>query len=220
MHRLEAVIEQFGRWSELRALTDRINAHLATDFSLCIENANSLLDTISKEICKEHGVDLGKNPKLKNTIKKAYGCMGHSGDSEITQISTSLSSIGQRLSELRNKDGLTAHGKTLEELRQRNEAYTELTREFLIDTVVTTAVFLIRSFEAESPLVIRVVEGVNEQEGTTLNYLEHEGFNAIWDENFGDFIMADYSYPASEVLFNVDIEAYSTELRAHQESPE
>ena len=146
MERLEVVIEQFGRWSELSIFINRIKAHVDTDFSLCVENASSLLDSICKEICKEQGVEVGKNPKFKATIKKAFEAIGYSASDQLTQISTSLSSIGQNLSELRNQDGVTAHGKTLEELKQRNDAYSELTKEFLISSVVSTALFLIKSF--------------------------------------------------------------------------
>jgi len=33
------------------------------------------------------------------------------------------------------------------------------------------------------------------------------------DDSFGEFVMGDYSYPASEILFNVDKQAYVNEYK-------
>jgi len=53
------------------------------------------------------------------------------------------------LGELRNEIGLTSHGKSLAEIKQRNSKVDLLTREFLIDTVELVSVFLIRNFETK-----------------------------------------------------------------------
>jgi len=52
----------------------------------------------------------------------------------------------------------------------------------------------------------------------TLDYLEAEEFNESWDDSFGEFVMGDYSYPASEILFNVDKQAYVTEYKTFTEA--
>ncbi|MEA3457895.1 MAG: hypothetical protein U9R21_04370 [Candidatus Thermoplasmatota archaeon] len=51
MERLERVIEQYGRWSDLKDYTERIETYVQSDFSQALENAKSLLETICKEIC-------------------------------------------------------------------------------------------------------------------------------------------------------------------------
>jgi t-SNARE complex subunit (syntaxin) len=51
----------------------------------------------------------------------------------------------------------------------------------------------------------------NEKLVDTLDYLESEDFNEYWDDSFGEFSMGELSYPASEILFNVDKQAYVTE---------
>jgi hypothetical protein len=48
----------------------------------------------------------------------------------------------------------------------------------------------------------------------SLDYLEAEDFNELWDDSFGEFVMGDYSYPASEILFNVDKQAYVNECKS------
>jgi hypothetical protein len=71
------------------------------------------------------------------------------------------------------------------------------------------ASFFIRRFEAEFPL---------SNDPATFNkafeYNEHPEFNENWDESFGEFSMGVYSYAASEILFAVDPQAYSTEALA------
>ena len=52
----------------------------------------------------------------------------------------------------------------------------------------------------------------------TLDYLEAEEFNESWDDSFGEFTMGEYSYTASEILFNVDKQAYVNEYMAYIES--
>jgi hypothetical protein len=47
--------------------------------------------------------------------------------------------------------------------------------------------------------------------------LEAEDFNESWDDSFGEFVMGDYSYPASEILFNVDKQAYVNEYKSFTE---
>jgi hypothetical protein len=180
MERLKKVIERYGRWSELTTYTDRIEAHASTDFSHAIENAKALLETIGKEICNSKGVELGETASINAVMKKAFTAIGYSSDNLVTQISTALANIGQQMGNLRNEIGTTSHGKSLQELKERNNKVDELTKEFLIDTTV----------------------------------------NDFWDDLYGEFPMGDYSFPASEILFNVDYKAYMTEHQACTEGDE
>ena len=211
MERLNKVIKQYSRWSELSRYTERIEAHLASDFSLAIENVKALLESIGKEICCSKGVELGSTPSSNVVMKKAFIAIGYSNTSLVTQISTALATIGQQIGNLRNEIGTTSHGKPLEELAERNDKVDELTREFLIDTTVTVASFLIRTFEQNNPRI--AVEPADEKEV----YTENEPFNESWDDLYGDFEMGRYSFPASEILFNVDYLAYKSELKAFEE---
>jgi hypothetical protein len=208
MERLRKVIEQYGRWSELSTYMDRIEAHVATDFSHAIENAKALLETIGKEICNSKGVELGEAPSINAVMKKAFTAIGYSSDNLVTQISTALATIGQQIGNLRNEIGTTSHGKSLEELKERNSKVGDLTKEFLIDTTVIVAAFLIRTFENENP------RAKTEPVEAELLYTDNEPFNNLWDDLYGEFEMGDYSFPASEILFNVDYKAYVSEFQA------
>ena len=211
MQQLNRVIEQYGRWAELRTYTERIEAHVHTDFSQSLENSKSLLETICKEICTEKEVEIEATASINQVLKKAFTAIGYTSSTPVTQISSALATIGQQMGELRNEIGRTSHGGTLEELRERNSKVDEMTKELLIDTTAIIASFLIRHFENENP---RTAGGTSEQK---IILTDNQDFNDFWDECYGEFPMGDYSYTASEILFYTDNEAYITELKAFRE---
>ena len=135
-------------------------------------------------------------------------CLGYSNTDMVNQISGSLANIGQQIGNLRNEISPTSHGKPLDELADRNDKIDLLAGEFLIDSTMLIAVLLIRTFENDNPR-----KTVEDQ----LDYLDAQDFNDFWDETFNEFVMGEYSYPASEVLFNVDYDAYKTEHAAFLE---
>jgi len=212
MDKLKTVIKEYGRWSALETYIDRIETHIEIYFSHSLENAKALLETVGKEICTRNAVELVTTPSINTVLKKAFSSMGYANSNLVNQVSSALATIGQQVGELRNEIGLTSHGKSLEEIKQRNSKVDLLTREFLIDTVELVSVFLIRNFETKHQRT------VHETLADSLDYLEAEEFNESWDDSFGEFGMGDYSYPASEILFNVDKQAYVNEYKAFVEA--
>ncbi len=209
MQKLQTIIEQYGRWRELEIYIERIDAHVEIDFSLALENAKALLETIGKDICKQRSVDLPNTPNMSIVLKKSFIAIGYKGDDLVNQISTSLANIAQQMGNLRNDIGLTAHGKPMDEIRDRNNKVDIFTRGLLIDTTEIVATFLIRGFESSSPLKPTV-----KAEDDLPEYTHNQDFNDFWDEAFGEFTMGNYSYPPSEILYNVDQQAYVTEHKA------
>jgi hypothetical protein len=59
MDKLKNVIKEYGRWSGLELYIDRIETYIKSDFSLSLENAKALLETVGKEICTRNSVELG-----------------------------------------------------------------------------------------------------------------------------------------------------------------
>lgn len=213
MEKLKIVIEQYGRWADLSIYTQRIESTITTDFSHALENVKALLETIGKEICTSKGIVIESTASFSSIIKKAFSAIGYSSDNYITQISTALANIAQQVGNLRNNIGLTSHGRTLAELKERNKNIDELTRDFLLDSTVMVACFLIRNYENENPRVPIVDE-------TKMLFSEQEDFNNYWDDSYGEFSMGEYSYIASEILYNVDYPAYVTEHKAYMDSEE
>jgi hypothetical protein len=214
MDKLKKVIEEYRDWNGLTTYIDRIESHIEIDFSHSLENAKALLESVGKEICLKNSVELGVKPSVNSVLKKCFSSMGYSNATLVNQVSSALATIAQQVGELRNDIGLTSHGKSLDEIKQRNDKVDVLTREFLIDTVESVCVFIIRNFESKKEK--KSVELLEE----TLDYWEAEDFNEFWDDSFGEYKMGDYSYPASEILFNVDKQAYVNEYTAFIETEE
>ena len=211
MKKLKSLIEAYGRWEPLSKYILRIETYAHQDFSIAFENSKSLLESISKEICFIKNEEIGKTENISGVLKKACRAIGYTNSDLVTQLSTSIGNIGQQMGNLRNEIGVTAHGKTMEELRNREENISEFTRDFLIDTTELVACFLIRAFENENPRnCIKVQEQVA--------FDDNERFNDFWDEIFGDYDMGDYSYTASEILYNMDYQAYESESKNYYEN--
>ncbi len=212
MNKLKKTIEQYGRWAELSIYIGRIETHIESDFSHSLENAKALLETIGKEICQSKGIQLSETSSINGVLKNAFSSLGYTNSNLVNQIASALATIGQQVGELRNEIGISSHGKSLEEIRERNNRVDILTREFLINTVEIVSCFLIRNFENENPR--KPKETLEE----TLDYWEAEEFNDFWDDSFGEFEMGNYAYSASEILFNVDKQAYINEYNAFSAS--
>lgn len=215
MEKLRATLAQYNRWQTLEIYIERMEGHLETDFSISVENAKALLESIGKEICDAKDVTLGNTPSINAVLKKAFVALGYTAEELVTQMSGSLANIGQLIGSLRNEISPTSHGKSLEELKDRNSKVDLLTREFLIDSTLVVAVFLIRAFEAREGILTAAIGSENDE---ISDYKANENFNNFWDDNFGDFVMGEYAYPASEVLFNMELEAYQMECKAFLES--
>jgi Abortive infection C-terminus len=209
MQKLRELIQQHQRWAELVTYLDRIEAHVEADFSLSLENAKALLESIGKQICKDRSVPVEKTATMNAVLKKAFVALGYANDGLVTQVSGALATIAQHMGTLRNEIGTTSHGRHLADLKERNSKVDLFTRELLIDTTEIIGAFLIRGFEADHPFVRPAV--VEEEPP---QYDSNAAFNEFWDELFGEFEMEEYSYPASEILFSVDPKAYITECEA------
>jgi len=213
MENLKLLIEQYGRWQPLEEYILRIETFLHSDFGSALENAKSLLESISKEICNEKGIELNSTESIAGSLKQAYKAIGFNGRDLEVQLSTSIANIGQQMGNLRNEIGATSHGRTMQELQTRNDGLDDLTKEFLINTTILTASFLIKTFENENPRVKQNIEKIH--------YEQEEEFNEFWDEMYDEFSMTeDYTYPASEILYNIDYSAYKTEHTNFQQNQE
>ena len=191
----------------MQVYISRIEVHLDDDFSISIENAKALLESIRKEICKSKGLTLKSDSSVNGVLKNAFAALGYPKDEMIAQISSSLANIGQHIGALRNTIGSSSHGKSLEELQKRNEKINDMTKYFLIDSIELIACLLIELFEGEN---------IQIESLSDLVYEDCDDFNEYWDDIYGEFSMGDYSYTASEILYNNDISAYKSEYNSYK----
>lgn len=61
MEKLKNILSQYGRWSPINEYIIRIETYIDLDFSISLENAKALLESIGEEICKIKGVQLDDN---------------------------------------------------------------------------------------------------------------------------------------------------------------
>lgn len=207
MEKLKLVIEQYGRWAPMTEYLQRINTFKDTDVSLAIENSKALLESISKNICKEKGVSYKKDESVNKLIKIAFTAIGYPAKRYVNVIGGSLSAIAHQIGNLRTEIGITAHGKTFEELGKRNSTLDEMTKDYLIEATEIVACFLIRHFENENPRV----ETIETEVENNIKYSDCEDFNEYWDDEYGEFVMGEYSFFASEILYDMDAKAYKFE---------
>lgn len=204
MQKLRELIANHARWSEFDIFIERIELSRDQDFSLAFENAKALLESVCKEICQSCGTPLAAQSSMNGIVKSSFSALGFTTTSSASQISRSLANIGQVVGDLRNDTGITGHGRTAEELRQRNSQFDELTKDFLFDSIKTIVIFLIRSFEQQHSQQSAIQPELEKEP----EYTNCEVFNDFWDDIYGEFAMGEYSYPASLILFRVDSEAY------------
>lgn len=212
MQKIRATLVKYGRWDGVSIYVDRMEAHLDADFSTALENAKALLECIGKEICSAKAVVLEPTSSIQGVLKKAFGALGYAGDEMVRQVSTALATIGQNVGELRNQISPTSHGKPLDELRDRNNKVDLLTREFLIDSTLVVAVFLIRAFE-ERQVAAMPLAAAQPVADEGPSYDDNEDFNNFWDDLFSGASMGVYNFTASEVLFGLDPQAYAAECK-------
>jgi len=121
VNKLKKTIEQYGRWADLSIYIGRIETHIESDFSHSLENAKALLETIGKEICQSKGIQLSETSSINGVLKNAFSSLGYTNSNLVNQIASALATIGQQVGELRNEIGISSHGKSLEEIRERKK---------------------------------------------------------------------------------------------------
>lgn len=213
MERLRLILERYSRWQPLTEYVGRIEGFRQTDFSVSIENAKSLLESIAKEICIQKKQPLAKNESVGRLLSLSFGSLGYHQTNTVRQIGQAISNIGAQMGNFRNEIGATAHGKSLEELKNRTSTINSLTDDFLISSTELVCCFLIEAFESDNPLV--------PVKDSFIDYDDNPDFNERWNEIYGDFRMTDeYTYPASKILYSVDFLAYESELNAFNSLPD
>lgn len=203
MEKLRLILDKHSRWQPYTFYVDRIEGYRDSDFSICVENSKSLLEGISKEICSQKKQPLTGKESVSKVLSLSFGCLGYPRSHTIRQISTAIANVGQQMGNFRNEIGTTSHGKTLEELRNREEIVTSLTGDFLITSTELVCCFLIETFEADNPLA---------QEEPDIEFGDNPEFNEYWDGLYPEVKMGNSSFAPSEVLFNVEPETYKIAL--------
>ena len=203
VEKLKLILDKHSRWQPLSEYVERIEGYRDSDFSISIENSKSLLESVAKEICFQKKQPLAGSESVSKVLSLSFGSLGYPPSDTIRLIGTAIANVGQQMGNFRNEIGTTAHGKTLDELKDRQEIVNSLTGEFLLTSTELVCCFLIESFEAENPLAPTKRE---------VEFDDNPEFNDYWDTTYGEVKMGNFSFAASAVLFNLEPKSYRIAL--------
>lgn len=212
MEKLRSTIAEHSGWAALEEFIERIDTFKEADFSQALENAKALLESVGKHICSQKGIVLSPKSSMNGVLKNSFTALGYTNTSFVAQVSSSLATIGQQMGGLRSAIGITVHGRTMDEIRERNNKVDRFTREFLIDSVELVSCLLISAFEHNGD-VLRTVDATEEMAA-----VPDLVFDANWNELFGQFEMGEYVYPAARVFNKVDPSAYLKEREVYYQN--
>lgn len=208
MNTLKEIISNYSRWDKLHIICTKIESYLEIDFSVSAESCKSLIETICKTILDEKELEYSKNEKILSLVGKTLSCLELSTSSgQLKQLSRQLVTIVRNIAEIRNDITVFSHGRSLSQ--HKIDSLDNITSSFLIQSTSSICSFLIQFFENTL---------VRKPSDKHIIYSDFEEFNNSLDDEYGDVIIADNTYPTSEALFYIDQTAYNTRYNDYLES--
>ena len=201
MHGAREIIELSAGAMHIERVVTALENAIPTDPGLAIDFTKALVETVCITILKDRGYEPQKDDMpglLKETLKKLQ--MVSDGCNDAARISdglkktvNGLTTVIQGLCELRNNQGFASHGKDGYALQSLEVVQVHLAAR-AADAVVN---FLFKTHKKYS------ISNVS----TRLIYKDNQSFNDYVD-NSNSVTIFDLNYSPSEVLYQVDIEAY------------
>lgn len=201
MQLLHEICQQQSKWKPLEDYILRIETY-PDNGPMVVDNCKCIIESICKTILEDLGVDKSQHKTkihelAKQTIEK-LGCISKSGE-----LVSALINTAQKIGEFRNEYTETGHGQSVYALEENRKNVAGATITFLIAIIEQTALFLIAIYQNEYPQHIQ----------KQLLYENNPEFNEEFDELIEPIQIDRYGpYSPSELLFNIDIDAYRTAL--------
>jgi hypothetical protein len=191
-----------------------IESNLQSDPGVVFDHAKALIETTCKTLLKERGYQADENWKVQRLAEYTLNVVvqipdGHPDPTEakdrILKTLASLIGVVQGLGALRNLEGEIGHGKEADRV-----PLTSCHAEFAARAADAVVKFL-----TESHL------GTNDKEHDVLAYSANPPFNEFIDDQHGPIVILAGAYRASEVLYEMDPQAYQDALKVYfQETAE
>ncbi len=205
MEELKSFCSQYNKWSQLLENISAIERYMAKEPLIVVDYCKSIIETICKTILDEINISYGNKCTTNELVKKTCSALKVLENSKT--LASSFANVSQNLGQFRNDFSIIAHGASLAEIEKRKIMIGSATIKFMVSTFEQLAIFLITIYQDEYPLMI----------GTKPKYEDNKGFNDFFDSEKEDILIGGYGpYSASEVLFNVEIAAYNTELQNYK----
>lgn len=211
MEKLKTIIQNYGRWAGLEKSCTQIETFLDSSFPIAIEGSKALIESICKTILKEQRVEFSPSANIQQLMTETINVLAFTNYSDqLKQFGRGFVNIIKNLAEIRNDIALISHGPSIDELHRPK--IDQISTLFLLNSIETIACFLIEYYESEFP------KQLEKEEIRASEYNDFEEFNLYFDEAYGSVFVAEYQYPPSEVLFNLDPTAYKTEYQKYLEN--
>lgn len=206
MESLKEICNQYSKWKPLEDYVLRIETYKEDNGVIVLENCKSLVESICKTILHDLGESIPRGETIQNLVSKAcnkMACLPNTGE-----LARSFITVARRLGEFRNSFSEVGHGHPVYELEENRNKITQATIRFMMNSVEQLSLFLISVYQTEYP------QHVQRQ----ARYEDNPDFNELFDDQFEPIQIGEYGpYSPSEVLFNIDSDAYRTELVANED---
>jgi len=194
----------FGQ--QVRALENAVREGDPLGFDL----SKGIVDTVCKTILGDHGIEAEATWDTAKLVKQALVCMRVDSDSgELTEIPQAVRTTAQGLAqavkglaELRNSSGTAAHGR--DAFASAPGAAHVAFAARAADAIVA---MMFECHYASAPLPY----------ARHLQYADHSGFNEYADAVWGELRCGDATFPASQVLFEMDRPLYRDHLVEYED---
>jgi len=210
MHGSRAVLTAFGSAIHIEHQVRTIEQAVSETPALAFDLAKALVETICRTILEDRGKPYDASWELNKLFNETTQCLrlvpeSHSGDPEarrsILRTLAGLNGVVQGLCELRNKGGIASHGH--DAFDPSMEPVQALLAARAADALVHYLYSAHRAYERD-PNVGRI------------RYQDFDDFNDFIDDAHEPIRIFDLIFQPSEVLFDVDAEAYRAKLAEFQ----
>ena len=170
---------------------------------LCVEACKSLIEGICKTILTNKGVDYSKYDKFQVLVKVTIETMLTESDSygdALSEIARRISSVAQKISEIRDSAGFASHGQDIEH----------------VSISYSLALLTSRITDVIGGFIMHFYRTHSDRGTSRLLYQDYKPFNDYYDEQNPIYI-GEIFISASEALYSQDVEAYKEALLSYIE---
>ncbi|MFH0734687.1 MAG: hypothetical protein V1773_06510 [bacterium] len=208
MEELKSFCELYIKWKNLTLFIEPITLSASTvnKPAIVVGNCKSLIESICQTILSDLGKKVKPSIKIHELMQQTCNELKISRESN--ELIRSFVTVTNRLGEIRNNSYIE-HGIPVGEMDDYRKKITPAVTSFLIKSIEQLAIFLINVYQQEYPSVMKSTQ--------KFKYEDNKEFNDSFDNVNEGILIGEYGpYSASEVLFNIEVTAYNTELQNYK----
>lgn len=180
-------------------------------YDIVFDCSKSLVECCCRTILADLKVEFSKDDDFQKILRATVQNLSLLPDSHksdealrgsITKAIQGFNTIAQAIGELRNSQGIMAHGG--------DGSYIGLGQSY--------ALLMINLSDAISTFLLGRHSDFSEKRKKKIQFDENEDFNVSLDENFGPFRIYETDYLASDILYQLDPQGYEAYLNEHRNS--